>query len=163
MTLQELGSIGEIVGAVGVIVSLVYIARQVRQNTRQLDENTRSVQVSALLTARAGSSEFNLRVIADNELARVYRLGLGDSPELTPDERVRFDVMLAETFRNYQTLYFLERDAALPIEEWLSLSKNIEQLLAAPGAAAWWQRTGIPFNEAFVAFVDSVRAGKSGR
>jgi len=156
LTLQDLGSLGELIGAIGVVISLVYIALQVRQNTRQLDENTRSVQVSALLAARAGSSEFNLRVMSDDELARVYRLGLGNSPKLTPDERIRFDIMLAETFRNYQTLYFLKRDAALPIEEWLSLSKNIEQLLAAPGAAAWWQRTGIPFNKEFVGFVESL-------
>ncbi len=160
MTLQDLGSLGELIGAIGVIISLVYIALQVRQNTRQLDENTRSVQVSALLAARAGSSEFNLRVISDNELARVYRLGLGNSPKMTPDERLRFDVMLTETFRNYQTLFFLKRDAALPIEEWISLSRNIEQLLAAPGAADWWRRTGIPFNEEFVAFVESLRAEK---
>ena len=134
MTLQDLGSLGELIGAIGVIISLVYIALQVRQNTRQIDENTRSVQVSALLAARSGSSEFNLRVIADDELARVYRLGLGYSPNLTPDERMRFDIMLSEIFRNYQTLFFLQRDASLPIEEWISLSKNIQQLLAAPGA-----------------------------
>ena len=33
MTLEQLGSIGELIGAIGVIISLVYLALQIRTNT----------------------------------------------------------------------------------------------------------------------------------
>jgi hypothetical protein len=43
MTLQDLGSIGELVGGIGVVVSLVYLAFEIRHNTRGLDQNTETM------------------------------------------------------------------------------------------------------------------------
>jgi hypothetical protein len=37
MTIQELGSLGELVGGFAVIVSLIYLAVQIRQNNRHLE------------------------------------------------------------------------------------------------------------------------------
>ena len=34
MSIQDIGSIGELVGALAVIISLIYLATQIRQNTR---------------------------------------------------------------------------------------------------------------------------------
>ena len=34
MSIQDLGSLGELVGAIGVVLSLLYLARQIRQNTQ---------------------------------------------------------------------------------------------------------------------------------
>ncbi len=34
MTLQDLGSLGELVGGIAVVVSVVYLAIQIRHNTR---------------------------------------------------------------------------------------------------------------------------------
>ncbi len=47
LSLQDLGSIGELIGAFAVVVSLVYLSSQIRQNTRQIDENTRAAQAAA--------------------------------------------------------------------------------------------------------------------
>ena len=38
MTLQDWGSIGEVIGALAVVVTLIYLAKQIRQNTRAMDE-----------------------------------------------------------------------------------------------------------------------------
>ena len=38
MTLQDLGSIGEMIGAIGVVVTLLYLTKQIRLNTIAMDE-----------------------------------------------------------------------------------------------------------------------------
>ena len=37
MTIQDWGSIGEILGAIATIATLIYLATQIRQNTKQLE------------------------------------------------------------------------------------------------------------------------------
>jgi hypothetical protein len=34
LTLQDLGSLGELIGGIAVVASLIYLALQIRQNTR---------------------------------------------------------------------------------------------------------------------------------
>ena len=43
MSLQDLGTISEIITALAVVISLGYIPIQIRQNSRQLNENTTDV------------------------------------------------------------------------------------------------------------------------
>ena len=40
MTIQDLGSLGELIAAVATIATLVYLAMQIRQNTKQVRAST---------------------------------------------------------------------------------------------------------------------------
>lgn len=56
MSIQDLGSLGELVAAIATIATLIYLATQIRQNTRML-ESTHSPlareRVGAALAARS--------------------------------------------------------------------------------------------------------------
>src|SRR5262247_4332467 len=41
MTLQDWGSLGEVVGALAVVVTLIYLAKQIRLNTHAMEEARR--------------------------------------------------------------------------------------------------------------------------
>ena len=41
MTLQDWGSLGEVVGAIAVVVTLIYLAKQIKQNTHAMEESRR--------------------------------------------------------------------------------------------------------------------------
>ena len=75
MTLQDLGSIGELISAIAVIVSLAYLAIQIRQNTRVARATTLQQWVSMAATV-------NNAVAQSGEFSRVYRTGCEDPAAL---------------------------------------------------------------------------------
>ena len=48
MSLQDIGSIGELVGAIATVATLFYLAVQIRQNTAQLRESARAAHSTLL-------------------------------------------------------------------------------------------------------------------
>ena len=104
MTIQELGSIGELVGAVATIATLVYLATQIRQNSKIITASTAA-------STRERQIEVS-RIIGTNvEAARVWRVGLSDRAALTADEMQQLDGLvhlsftsLLETYRNGQDI-----------------------------------------------------------
>ena len=75
MTIQDLGSIGELVAAIATVVTLVYLAVQIRQNTKMIGASL----AQAHRDARNDTTRF---LATDPETARVYRHGLRDPDSL---------------------------------------------------------------------------------
>ena len=83
MTIQDLGSLGELIAAVATVSTLVYLAIQLKQNTRALRSQTfQQSSMDMSLTANAISS--------DGELARIVVKASDSLDYLSPEERIRF-------------------------------------------------------------------------
>ena len=89
MTLQDLGSIGEMVGGLGVVLSLIYVAYQVRQNSRQIEQNSRHLEASMYLASGEGFSRWWSLLVEDAEAADLWRRGIEGS-DLNRVEKTRF-------------------------------------------------------------------------
>jgi len=87
MTIQDLGSIGELVAAVATVATLAYLAISIRQNTRAL----RSSVHHALSDSHA---HYNLLLAQDADLAKLFNAGAADLDALSPEDRHRFDRLL---------------------------------------------------------------------
>lgn len=60
MTIQELGSIGELLGALATIVTLAYLATQIRQNTK-------AARVSSLQHTLDGGRDHTIQPLLTNQ------------------------------------------------------------------------------------------------
>ena len=75
MTIQDLGSLGELLAAVATLATLGYLAVQVRQNT----ESIRASTVQAMFEASAGLHDL---CAADSDLGRIFLRGAEDQGNL---------------------------------------------------------------------------------
>ncbi len=71
VTIQDLGSLGELIAAVATVATLVYLALQIRQNTRTL----RHAAERAVLE---DANSWRTNLIRDHGVAELYRKGLLD-------------------------------------------------------------------------------------
>ena len=83
MTIQELGSLGELIAAIATVVTLVYLATQIRHNNKALGETT-----SAAITTSYAS--INSRISSDEQFAELFVRGRQDLHSLNPVELERF-------------------------------------------------------------------------
>ena len=98
MTLQDWGSIGEVVGALAVVVTLIYLAKQIRQNTHAMDEG-RKLALAQTYQMRSDALQAMLVRAADSEyigpiIIRLTELGYPEDVKaldaLSDAERGRF-------------------------------------------------------------------------
>lgn len=81
VTIQELGSIGELVGALATIATLVYLATQIRQNTN-------ATRVSSLQYTLDGGRHHTIQPLLNNPgLVEVYARGMAMYDELSAPEQ----------------------------------------------------------------------------
>jgi hypothetical protein len=66
MTLQDWGSIGELVGAIAVVITLIYLAKQIRLNTHAMDEG-RKLALAQTYQMRSDALQAMLVEAADSD------------------------------------------------------------------------------------------------
>ncbi len=84
MTIEQFGSVGEIIGAAATVAMLAYLAVQIRQNNRL-------VAASIADSSRDSMNELARILGANPEAARVYAAGVQDPSSLSLHETVQFD------------------------------------------------------------------------
>ncbi len=89
MSIQDLGSIGELVAAIATVVTLVYLAIQIRANTRALRSESRRHEQQA-------SNPFLMAIVENEDVARLFVAALSDPDSLSPEDSVRFSLLLGQ-------------------------------------------------------------------
>ena len=143
MTLQDIGTIGELVAVAAALVTLIYVAIQVRDNARALDRSNEFAQASSIRDINVMFCEVNWRLAGDGELADIYTRALGGE-SLTPTETPRFVAFLntyiatIENLIGQQSLDLgyseLDSDSAIDL-----MAPIVRDLLATEAGARWWQ------------------------
>lgn len=153
MTLQDLGSIGELVGGIAVVVSLVYLGVQIRHNTRGLEQNADLMRLSFEESIRRDAIEFRSAIALDGELSSIWRRGLGPKSELETAEWVRFELLMANVVAILRAQFDAERRGLYPANRGV----YFKAVAASPGFRRWWGRRGIRDDGEFGAYVDALR------
>ena len=135
MTIEQFGSIGEVVGAIATVATLLYLAVQIRQNTRTV----RSASISSYVQASGNV----MTMLAENaEVCDLYYKGLESPNLLTDSERRRFYV----TIGNY-IMWLLQADqmtseGTLPHGLAHQYATQLEWLVCQPGFQLWLEHWG---------------------
>lgn len=148
MTIQDLGSIGELIAALATVATLVYLAAQVRQNTRAL----RSSTFQEIAGAMSSTTE---AISTHPELASLIAKASEGLTDLTPEERVRYSFILLTTFRRLETVYVQRESGLIEPELTVGFEHSALSVLSGGGGAEWWQDMKSAFSEKFATHVDS--------
>ena len=145
MTIQDLGSLGELIAAVATVATLVYLAMQIR-------EHSRSTRAEAARGTVDGNPAM-LAVAQDPELTKIFVSGLSDFTALDRFEKTRFAYtfgsMIGAVGRHYEnvTLGILE-EAHFKSHNWGHL-----MMLETPGGSQFWHTYVDTFPPEFRDFV----------
>ncbi len=90
MTIQEIGSIGELLGALAVLVTLIYLASQTRQ-TRI------ATQGASLLSQAEAHARWRTALLSNPKLAALLAAG-NDGEELTHADNIQLSSLYMELF-----------------------------------------------------------------
>jgi hypothetical protein len=153
LTLQDLGSIGELLGAIGVILSLVYLAVQIRQNTNAL----RASSNHSLNDAFSGF----LTLLVENERASdILSRGAENLESLDAKDCDTFYSLLGLLFNHFENCHLHYRKGLLDPDQWARWRIAIGWYAGLPGVSVWWQNRGGIFSPQFREFVSEERRSR---
>ena len=131
MNWDAIGAIAEIVGAAGVIITLLYLALQIR----------RSNQLATVESNRFGEHSPDLPIMAivqDPEVAKIFRNGLADRESLSPDECVRFDMLMGMFIGSLVGVLIDQQLLGRNDQLGGNHRESLRIFLLSPGGASWW-------------------------
>ncbi len=131
MNLESLGNIGEFIGGLAVIVTLTYLAFQVRQGTKTLRANSAHELTENILRASA--------TLLEPGNAELYLRGARSYSSLTPEEKLRFGLMLGLFLGRFDTV--LEyRERGMVDDEYVEWQTDTMRLIFSnPGVREFWE------------------------
>ena len=148
MTIQDLGSIGELIAAIATIATLVYLAAQIGQNTRAL----RSSTFQGISNQMAQNVE---PILIHSDIAPLLLKGMADLGSLSPEDRLRFSSLLVMSLRRMEAVHVHAQLGSIDMDLIRGFERSLFSLLQSPGAAEWWSTAKATFNGPFSAHVDS--------
>ena len=126
MTLQDLGSIGEMIGAIGVVVTLLYLTKQIHLNTIAMDE-ARKLALAQTYQMRSDALQ-QMMVEASNSryigpvIIKLTELGYPADPDalgkLTSEERGRFRLWQIAQQTHWDNMFFQYEHGYLDAESY---------------------------------------------
>ncbi len=149
MTIQDFGSIGEVVGAIATVATLAYLALQIRQNT-----------ISIRRASGRQSGEKNavaLRALSEHpELFSGDFLGLDAFAALEPERRTRFDMILGMWMQAVEQTFADVREGLVEPEYAVPYRDFVRQIFSCPGGQQWWSERRAWFTVSFQKEVDKL-------
>ena len=150
MTLEQYAYLAEILGTATVVVSLIYLAVQVRQGNAQGLAGARYAFVQA-------TSDINMTIAQDKELASVWRRGMEDPEQLDADETMQLWMLMGQYCNAWLVMQQLHSDGQLAANQWHVVRNDVAAILCSPGGRAFWQIARGAFDPAFEQFVDDIQ------
>jgi len=132
MTIQEWGSIGELIGAVAVVLTLVYFSIQLRQTAD-------SVRSSLAAMGSGYSTQVWQMPIDKPELAEMLQRGDQGARNLSDNEYYRYTLFQGTVFRSFEQYFILHELGTLPDDQWAGWKDALFRLLEYPGVRDVWQ------------------------
>jgi hypothetical protein len=157
VTLQDIGSIGELVGAIATVATLAYLAIQIRHNNRGLDQNSALMRMTYENQIRQDGQQLRALIASDAELSSIWRAGLAGGSGMERPERDRFELLVINVL-NMLKLHHdgMKRDLTTNTQPYLLV------VASTPGFADWWRRhRGVGSDTDFNQWIDSLTQGES--
>lgn len=147
MTIQELGSLGELIAAIATIVTLLYLATQIRQNTNQLHGDA--------IVAINNTEKDLVKDLRDDEgLTRTFVNAASDWDTLSAQEQARAHLYLHAYIRWCETCWLLWNRGAIDDVTYSSRESMTILMLSPKGVRKWWGVVKGVYDPRFVALFD---------
>jgi len=149
MTIQDIGSIAELIASIGVIVSLIYLAIQVKQNTQ-------SNKIAATQNLATANIDMNRDIALNRELAELIQKGssVGLSG-LSEVDQLQLSAQMMALYHQFDLAYHQYNAGHLEEEIWKKFEYEIPIWISIPLAKEWFERDKARLSKSFVKFVES--------
>ena len=147
MTIQDLGSIGELIAAIATVATLGYLAIQIRQNTRALRGTFHDSSVGRI-------QGWHLAIASDPALSSIYQRAIqGD--ELSEEEENRFRSLLNYALLGTEAVYYQHLRGNVDPEIWQGQLARLRTMFYLRRFRTWWSHENRPpLTESFEQFVN---------
>ena len=146
MSIQDLGSIGELVAAVATLATLIYLARQIRQSNSLARAHTRERMVEQ------ASNEVYKGFVENPDILR----SLFKEEPLSETDWIQLTGWLLSAMRQREYEYFQMKDGNIEKEIWEAYSGVMTIHLGTKRTRKWWEWAKTPFDTEFCAEVDKI-------
>jgi hypothetical protein len=147
MTIQDVGSIGELIGAIATVATLVYLASQIRTNTSV-------VQSAAAQSVHENFADWYRMLAADAELSQVITDGLREYASLSEGTKARFISTMMVFLSCCQDAHLKFREGSLSQDLWSGWEQVMMNLVHSPGGRGFWEERAYLFGDVFRAHVE---------
>jgi hypothetical protein len=151
VTIQDYGSIGELIGAFATVATLAYLASQIRQNTR-------AVRAAAVDSSISHSMDVRKSMYESEALTRIYASGSDDPEALSEEDLVRFRLLYHNVMLSLWNIFSQTRLAGLPAETWSAQVPLLQRVLSTKGGKWFWANYCHEFEPSFQQEVTRVSA-----
>jgi hypothetical protein len=132
VTIQELGSIGELLAALATLGTLVYLARQVRQNTVSVQSANFGTWIDAINDANAAL--IKIADFAEDAFAATR--------PLTPSESFKFGAYCAQVLNAGEAVFLFHRDGTIDTPYFEAKVQSVLGAIGTPGGRECWESFG---------------------
>ena len=147
MSMQDWANFSEIVGGLVVLITLIYLAVQVRQNNIALHSATAQAIHNTFM-------EGFTMLCTDDELNRVYRIGILDPTQLNEDEMAKFFAFLGYFTASMHNAHYQHTTGAVDRNVTGSWLEGYQQVYQTPGFQMFWPLRKHFYSEAYRAYVE---------
>jgi hypothetical protein len=148
MTIQDLGSIGEIVAALATVTALIYLAIQIRANTL-------AVQAAAAQSVHESFASWYHLLAADASLSQIVVDRLREYSSLSETDKARFVATFMAFLSYCQDAFIKWREGSLSPELWRGWELVMMNRVNAPGGKEFWGERGYCFGERFQQHIEN--------
>jgi hypothetical protein len=146
MTIQDLGSLGELIAALATVATLAYLAVQIRQNTEV-------VRTSNYAELTSKTAEVAKLIAGDPGLMDIWQRGLQDYRGLSDRDQGRFRMVISQFFITNQLLMQLH-SRGLVDRHFFDEQAGFGELFKSPGVRQWWSTEKRWYSAEYRDFVD---------
>ena len=150
MTIQDLGSLGELIAAIATIATLVYLAVQIRQNTHTVRAASTTAHIESV-------SSFSRLLGQSRELSDLYFAGLSGRGELDESQERQFQMLLGGFLLAVQHAFLLDEESVVHPEIAAYHHETLGWLVAQPGFKMYWDAWGQTYSPRFRDHVEDMQ------
>jgi hypothetical protein len=151
MNWAMLTAIGQLAAVFIGVPSIIYFAIQLREQNRE----RRQAAVNAL-TQQWGDLT---RALHENaEFTALFLRGVHCFHDLDAVSKLRFSAFQNRFFKNFEGMYYSQREGILTPELWGEIDRTMSDFLAYDGVQQWWETRKHWHTESFIRVVDGIIA-----
>ena len=133
MTIQDAGSVGELIAAVATVGTLAYLALQIRQSNH-------SNQLVAIGRLAEGAEAWLGQIVRDEALYDIYRHGMNDFEKLSPEHRGRFEMLIVQLLRSVESGWFQAKWNLVDQAYWNGYLQSVKLIVGSQGGQIAFER-----------------------
>ena len=132
MNWEAINAVSQFISSIAVVLSVLYLGIQVRRSTRV-------AKVAAQDAAATAVRDVTKPFMENEELGRVWRIGLENLDALSPDDQARFFHATHQFLKALESIHFHYIFGLMDVQLWESWRELLRHYVASPGISYYWK------------------------